>query len=229
MHALPLGAAPHAHGQRAQLGLTVAVALVLLFAAGCVRQPRNQESVKRGKTLYESCVACHGESGAGQESLQAPNISGLPGWYVQAQLSSFSKGHRGKHPSDVAGLRMYPMSRHIKTDEDRAAVGAHVAALPKHTASPTLTGGDASKGKALFATCAACHGGSGAGNKGLGAPPLGQNHDWYLLAQLKKFKSGVRGYDPADTKGVLMTASVKVLEDEQAMLDVVAYIKTLGN
>ena len=54
-------------------------------------------------------------------------------------------------------------------------------------------------------------------------------HDWYHLAQLKKFKSGVRGSNPQDITGAQMRPMSMLLADEQMMKDVVAYIKTLGN
>ena len=59
------------------------------------------------------------------------------------------------------------------------------------------------------------------------APPLASTNDWYLLNQLKKFKNGIRGVHPDDEYGNAMANMVLVLADEQAMRDVIAYIKTL--
>jgi cytochrome c553 len=47
-----------------------------------------------------------------------------------------------------------------------------------------------------------------------------------MLSQLKKFKSGVRG-GANDTAGAMMAGMANSLVDEQAMKDVVAYIRTL--
>ena len=47
------------------------------------------------------------------------------------------------------------------------------------------------------------------------------------MSQLKKFKNGIRGVHPDDEYGSVMANMVLVLADEQAMKDVIAYIKTL--
>jgi cytochrome c553 len=80
----------------------------------------------------------------------------------------------------------------------------------------------------LYATCAACHGADGRGNEALKAPPLVGQNDWYIVAQLKKFKEGIRGADPQDASGQQMRAMVNVLPDETAVRNVAAYIRTLS-
>ena len=47
--------------------------------------------------------------------------------------------------------------------------------------------------------------------------------------QLQYFKDGLRGSNPADTFGLQMSVFAKILPDEQAIADVVAYIKTLNS
>ena len=76
-------------------------------------------------------------------------------------------------------------------------------------------------------TCATCHGDAGQGNPGLNAPPLAGQHDWYLKRQLENFKDGVRGKHKDDLFGVQMQLMSKILRDEQAVNDLVAYINTL--
>ena len=44
---------------------------------------------------------------------------------------------------------------------------------------------------------------------------------------LKKFKEGVRGTNPQDIGGMQMRPMSMTLVDEQAMKDVIAYIRTL--
>ena len=51
--------------------------------------------------------------------------------------------------------------------------------------------------------------------------------DWYLAAQLKNFKSGVRGSHPEDGYGWQMGLISNILPDDDAINDVVAYINTL--
>jgi cytochrome c oxidase subunit 2 len=152
----------------------------------------------------------------------------LSQWYLEAQLAKFKGGVRGAHPDDVAGMRMGPMSRTLFTEEDVRAVAAYVASLPAERPTSLLSGGDPEQGKVVFvAVCTQCHGPDAAGNPTLNVPPLNRASDWYLLTQLKKFKAGVRGANPADQYGALMRAMAATLADEQAMKDVLAYIGTL--
>ena len=85
---------------------------------------------------------------------------------------------------------------------------------------------DANKGKSLYTVCVACHGAAGEGNKALNAPRLAGQEDWYIVRQLKNFKSGIRGADPKDTYGMQMRPMAMTLANDQAMEDVAAYIMT---
>ena len=62
----------------------------------------------------------------------------------------------------------------------------------------------------------------------MNAPALAGQNDWYLVQQLKNFKAGYRGYDNADTYGNQMRMMAQSLSGEQAIIDVVSYINTLG-
>jgi cytochrome c553 len=180
----------------------------------------------RGKALYRLCIACHGQQGEGRLDLGAPAIAGLPEWYVSAQLLKFRNGIRGTHPQDIAGMRMRPMARTLPSEDDVKAMARYVGNLPPQAPSPTLTGNPAD-GASRYAVCMACHGPDGKGNQQMGAPPLVTASDWYLLTQLKNFKHGVRGGNPAtDVTGAMMMPMATPL-DEQAMKDVIAYIQTL--
>ena len=53
--------------------------------------------------------------------------------------------------------------------------------------------------------------------------------DWYLLAQLEKFKSGVRGSNEANQPAMMMAAMAQTIPDQQAMKDIVAHINTLND
>lgn len=183
---------------------------------------------ERGRELFALCQQCHGATGIGDPIALAPAIAGLPVWYVENQLRGFQTGYRGQQFHDIGGMRMRPMARWLKTDEDVKAVAAYVAAMPPVRPAPILTGGDPALGQARYAVCAACHGPDAAGNQLLSAPALRHASDWYLLTQLKNFKAGIRGTSPNDTIGKTMQPMAMTLADEQAMKDVIAYIMTLG-
>jgi cytochrome c553 len=62
-----------------------------------------------------------------------------------------------------------------------------------------------------------------------GSPPLVGRQDWYLLAELRKFKSLHRGSVTGDEKGAKMVQMATLfIEDEAAMKNVVSYILTLN-
>jgi cytochrome c553 len=180
----------------------------------------------RGQALFRLCTACHGPQGTGQQHLEAPAIAGLPEWYVTAQLLKFRHGLRGMHPQDSAGMRMRPMARALPSDSDVQAVARYVAALPPLVQGST-TAGDPASGKVRYQLCAGCHGPDARGMQPMQAPPLMFADDWYFLQQLDNFKQGIRGGDAtSDPTGALMR-SMAVTLDEQAMRDVLAYIRTL--
>lgn len=183
----------------------------------------------RGAKLFGLCTQCHGSDGAGVEAYLAPSIAGMDAWYVENQLKKFRSGIRGTHPKDVGGLRMGPMSRAIRSDTDVALLATHIANMPAAMPDPVLKGGNVTSGKALYATCMACHGPDAAGNQAMGSGPLRYSSDWYLFSSLHKFKSGVRGSAPGDQTGAMMRPMAAMLTSEQAMKDVIAYIMTLRN
>ena len=204
-------------------GLATAVVFMALIAVPAAAADPD------GEELFELCVQCHGSAGQGSFLALAPAIAGLEEWYVVAQLEKFRSGVRGLHPDDLAGLRMYPMSKVLRDDAQLEAVAAYVASLPSQDPAPTLEGGDAARGQALYAPCAACHGADALGLEPLAAPSLTDTDDWYQLEQLRHFRDGIRGANPADATGMRMRPMALILANDQAMKDVIAYVMTLQN
>ena len=203
----------------------VMMALLGSAASGCAAELPTEASA-RGEVLFKNCVQCHGDSGEGSTLMNAPAIAGLPQWYVEAQVTHFQTGWRGAHADDVEGLKMRPMSRTLKSAADVSLVSAHVSKLAVNRGEASLVG-DVAKGQSAYATCSVCHGADGTGNEAMKAPPLRQLNDWYIVAQLRKFKTGVRAYEPADASGATMKAQAGAVPDEAAMRDLAAYIHTL--
>ena len=208
------------------------IALVGLASLGCliVAGPALAQDLERGEALWDLCTQCHGADGQGNLDYLAPDIAGMPAWYAEAQIHKFRDGLRGTEFDDIAGMRMRPMALSLRTDEDITNVAAFLATLPKVDPDPELQGGDPEKGAQYYATCAACHGQNGEGNQQLSAPALAGMSDWYIKTQLHNFKAGVRGGNPNDGLGAQMRGMSYTLPDDQAILDVIAYIETLqGN
>ncbi len=186
----------------------------------------NTDAATRGREVFETCVPCHNADGSGNPTIGAPNIAGMKGWYVERELDKFRAGVRGMQFNDVEGMRMRPMALSVTSEEDVKAVAHYVETLPPVSHSSSLPG-DPKAGATLYATCAACHGDNGAGNQDLGAPRIAGVDDWYLAAELRKFRSGVRGTNPKDREGRLMRPMARALPDEDAIRNVVAYAETL--
>lgn len=199
-----------------------ALAGLALLAPGAAATP----DVARGAALFDTCVPCHGANGAGSRERKAPVIAGLPAWYIETQIANFKGGRRGYHADDTTGLLMRPMASSLVTDADVAAMAAYVASLPP-VAPEDVGGGDPTRGQTAYAVCLACHGPDGMGNEQLKAPPIVRQGDWYLAAQLEKFKTGQRGAGPGDVTGMQMRGMAATLADDQAVRDVTAYIRTL--
>jgi cytochrome c oxidase subunit 2 len=91
-----------------------------------------------------------------------------------------------------------------------------------------LAAGDPERGKELYGVCSTCHGERAEGLNELNAPALAGREVWYIVRQLRNFKSGARGSDPMDTYGLQMAPMAQLLPDNQAMEDVAAYVNSLG-
>lgn len=218
-------------GRRPALLVAVWLAGGTIAAAASAQTPAPPPSpamLERGRELFALCQQCHGANGGGNPAALAPEIAGLSSWYVENQLRGFQAGYRGQQFHDIGGMRMRPMARWLKHEDDVKAAAAYVASLPIVRPPPTLVGGNVQAGQARYAVCAACHGPDAAGNPLLNAPALSHASDWYLLKQLQNFKAGIRGTQPNDATGKTMQPMAMTLTDEQAMKDVIAYIMTLG-
>ncbi len=202
-------------------GLTV---LAAAFFAACDATPP-PVGMERGAELFETCAPCHGAAGQGDPEIAAPAVAGLPQWYLEAQLEGFQAGFRGLHASDLPGLRMRPMAVTLNREGDIASVAEYVAALDPVFPASTLHG-NAGRGADSYQVCVACHGTDGLGIVELNAPPIVQLDDWYLLNQMRNFKSGARGAHPEDTWGMQMRVNTLALSEED-MQDVIAYVQTL--
>jgi len=203
----------------------IAAPLISLFW-GCA--DIGHPGMGRGHELYDTCIPCHGKHGGGDAELGAPSIAGLPRWYIEAQLEKFRNGKRGTNPADMEGHRMRPMARSLNLPGDVASVAMYVASMPVQQAPMTLALGDTAAGSQRYTTmCIVCHGPDAMGMEAMVAPPLVNQPDWYLIRQLDKFKTGMRGFDSTDTQGQQMAAMSSSMEDHKAMLDVISYIRSL--
>lgn len=199
------------------------LAFTLLMACSTIAKA-NDYTVVPEQFIY--CTTCHGVELQGNRSVDAPRLNGMEGWYVRNQLLAFQQGWRGTH-DDLIGMEMRPQATILDADGIEEAV-VFVASVPSRPSPQATTSvGDSTRGKALYSTCAACHGNNAEGNKLLNAPRLAGQSDWYLHRQLEHFRDGIRGTARGDINGAQMRASIAVLPGPRAIADVVAYINSL--
>jgi cytochrome c553 len=218
----------------------LAVGLVALTVAGLVsiasgcgqRHERSQPTTPTlpppgtPVTFGNFCAACHGLRGEGVRELRTPSIAGLPTWYVSVQFDKFRSDIRGADPADPDSQRMHTIARAL--DEAQiATLASTIAAMPRHPTQDTL-GGDATRGRLLYEErCMACHRYNGSGELAFKAAPLTGLQDWYLVAQLRKFRAGIRGRSRSDEDGSKMHQVASDLDDSE-FRDVVAHIAHLA-
>ena len=83
------------------------------------------------------------------------------------------------------------------------------------------------RGEQVFKTCQPCHGAMGGGNIDLRAPAIGGLPDWYVTAELTKFKNNVRGAHPDDTEGHRMRPMARTLYHPGDLEAVAEYVSKL--
>jgi cytochrome c553 len=82
-------------------------------------------------------------------------------------------------------------------------------------------------GEELYAACASCHGKDGAGKAFVQAPSIAGLPEWYLLAQLKKYRTGVRGAHPDDSEGLRMRAMSRQMMNQEEVEAVAKYVSKM--
>jgi cbb3-type cytochrome c oxidase subunit III len=203
------------------------VSSLMLFGFMTSLETSDAWSAPNGKTLFASCSACHGQAGEGNAAIGAPNIAGADAWYLERQLSNFSSGLRGASAGDKFGAQMRGAAAVLKSDAERNAVAAYVAALPK-TKPPAAAKADLANGSTQFnGICSSCHASHGRGNQALGTPNLVGIDPVYMERQINAFRSGARGAHKDDKWGAQMRVGAGMLPDAKSVRDVVAYIGTL--
>ncbi len=200
----------------------------LLLLVSLIAGPAAQAAgdIEKGKVLYNICTACHGPNAEGNPALNAPANAGQDPWYLTRQLKNFRVGIRGAHPDDTFGAQMRPMAMMLANEQDIADVVAYLTSMDMPDPASTVEG-DVEAGKKAFETCVPCHGAFGEGAQALDAPRLSNQHDWYLVRQLENFKAGIRGSHQNDIYGAQMRIMAQMLQTDEQVRAVAAYIATI--
>jgi cytochrome c553 len=163
-----------------------------------------------GRRFAALCAACHGANGRIETPL-TPVLAGQPSLYVITQLFLFREGRRSNEAMTAAAKAL--------TDDDLRGFSDVIGMLPPVPPPPPAASPDPirmARGQVLAEQykCLFCHGaGLGGGEQ---VPRIAGQHEEYLLASLRGFRSGSRpGYTQA------MTAAVSQIPPED--LDTLAY------
>ncbi len=189
-------------------------------------QARQAGDPQLGQAQYAICASCHGMQGEGNPVLNSPKLAGQEAWYMRRQIEYFKSGVRGSHQDDVYGQQMAPMAATLVDDAAINNVIAYIQTLPDNPPVATVQG-DVDNGEQIWTTCGVCHGINGEGLAAVNAPRQAGMDDWYLVTQLKNFRAGVRGAHRDDKYGMQMSMMAAILNTDQQINDVVAYINTL--
>ena len=82
-------------------------------------------------------------------------------------------------------------------------------------------------GRVLYGNCETCHGEDGSGNQDYLAPAIAGLPEWYIEAQLEKFRDRVRGAHPEDEGGLRMGPMVQTVESNDEIQAVAGYVASL--
>lgn len=174
------------------------------------------------------CTSCHGSALQGDEQQAAPLLAGREAWFLAEQMRAFQKGWRGTG-ADQSGAAMRAIAM---TLDDKAidTLSTEIAAMPAPTlkANPSNAEVTALAAPRYNAVCSACHGSKAQGNKRLKAPALGALSESYLLAQINKFRQGIRGAHPDDKAGAQMRRSAANIADDKEAQALARYIRQLS-
>ena len=193
------------------------------LGVSCVQEVKKEPVVvvsdsQRGEILVAECMLCH----SNKEAQRGPILHGMEMWYLMDQLEKFRSGVRGKLASNRSEYLMGVGARKIKDDFELAYVANWFSEQDPLPAIRTVRG-SLEEGKEYYnQRCASCHGGGGEGNRLLNAPSLQRLEGWYFLEQMRKFRSGDRGYHPQDIGGQAMAAASQEISDRN-LRNVVAY------
>ena len=91
--------------------------------------------------------------------------------------------------------------------------------VPQDTATAT--------GQEIFQLCQQCHGPNAQGRREFNAPSIAGLPEWYIEAQLKKFRAGARGTHFNDSSGMQMRPMALSFHNEMDLKAVAAYVSSL--
>ena len=199
------------------------ITLVVVSSVSC--SVANTDSIEelsdKTRAVVHLCKTCHST----REMQRGPLLEGLELWYLEKSVIDFKKGIRGGNVEDKNGQLMYSAVKDLPEDDLIDAV-RWFAGQPRPEIKAYIKG-DVEAGKKLYKeNCFGCHEHT-MGKFFSESPDLYKLEDWYLVSQLRGFKSKVRGSHPEDERGLSMQNGIQHLtkEDFKAVTSYLATFK----
>ena len=85
--------------------------------------------VNHGKTLFQTCAACHGAAAQGDQTMGAPPLAGQYSWYLVRQLQAYRSGQRGADEKDARGAVMKQIAATLQQEQDLNDLVAYINTL----------------------------------------------------------------------------------------------------
>ena len=123
---------------------------------------------RRGRRRYAVCAACHGAHGEGNQALNAPKLAGQAGLVPRAAAAQLQAGpaRRRARATTYRRARWRAIAATLPDDAAIGNVVAYIAVAARPRAPQATVTGNATRGAALYTTCASCHGARGPGHLG---------------------------------------------------------------
>jgi cytochrome c553 len=210
------------HRHTVNIALALAGALLATLAVA-TQSNELREALKRkpdmehGRSLYETCAACHQPDGAGVADGEIPIIAGQHYEVIITQIVDFRRTER-------VDLRMnaFTARHHLEDSQDIADVAAYISSMPAQRTNEAGTGEFVALGAQVYdRACVTCHGADAEGNSQLRHPRLAGQHYRYLVRQIDMMIRGTRfdlSWDHSNLLKDLTEAEVTGVADYVARL-----------
>lgn len=191
------------------------IVIVFAIAGGARAAPATSE----GGSLYAPCVPCHQPGAGGSPDGSIPSLAGQQPHYLEKQIAAFRSATRDSTSMQI--VTVHPTFSDRRNIHDLAGYLADLQANPH----PVVGSGDHLRvGQELYAhICAACHGISGLGQSGTGAPRIAGQHYPYIRRQIETAAVLHEELHPPQ-----MLSAIRSMrpQEKEALAD---YISRLGN
>lgn len=147
-----------------------------------------EPDLENGKSLFETCVECHGSEALGSKDGVFPKIAGQHRSVIIKQIADFRVGNR-ENPS----MLPFASGDILGGPQGVSDVAGYIASLPTSGEPGLGPGNDLEHGERLYEdNCSVCHDDNGEGFDAFFFPKIDGQHYRYLLRQLKWMKEGKR-------------------------------------